>query len=104
MQSYAEPGVTFKLVQLGVLITLSFATIFELSNPDIEGTLIFTEIDEVEDSWDSTEGVGGCGRVVLLLGIEILDAEDTEPASFFKVTTHVKNAPAKSSSDVLVNV
>lgn len=47
-QSYAEPGVTLKFVQLGALITLSFATILLLSYPEMEGTLIFTEIDALE--------------------------------------------------------
>ena len=47
-QSYVDPGLTVRFVQLGALITLSFAIILLLSYPEIEGTLIFTVIDALE--------------------------------------------------------
>lgn len=48
-QSYVDPGLTVRFVQFGEFTTFSFATILEPSNPDIEGTLIFTEIDVLDE-------------------------------------------------------
>jgi hypothetical protein len=65
----------------------------------MEGTLIFTEIDVLDAIWVSTIGAVGRGIVVVLLGIEILDAACEVPALLVAVAMQVKKEPASCSKD-----
>ena len=95
---------TDKLKQPGELITFRTAFIVEELYPVILGIRIVVVIEVLEAVCASTVGAFGVGKVTEVEGIAILDAAELEPTEFVTVTTHVKNALAKSDNVSLVIV
>lgn len=88
--SYAWPGTTSILRQLGAFMRFKTAFIVDELKPVMSGTRILTAIEVVDGVCCSKVGAEETGTTIAVDGTEILAADVVEPILFVIITTQVR--------------